>query len=58
MFPNASHFIFLSILSKFEFLKCANSLQLQCFILKDDQNFKSSPKIKFSHYLVLLYSKL
>jgi hypothetical protein len=37
------------------FLKCAYSLHIQCFILKNDQNFKSSLKIKISHSLILLY---
>jgi len=34
------------------FKKCVNSLHIQCFILKNDQNFKSSPKIKISDSLV------
>jgi hypothetical protein len=37
-----------------DFKKCAYYLNIQCFILKNDEKFKSSPKIKFSH-LVLLY---
>ncbi len=45
MFPNASFFLCYSLLNTYE--KCADSLQIQCFILKNDQNFKSSPKIKF-----------
>jgi hypothetical protein len=35
-----------------------DSLHIQCFILKNDQNFKSSPKIKFLHFFILLYFKL
>jgi len=39
-------------------LKVVNSLQIECFILKNDQKLKSSLKIKISHSLILLYSKL
>jgi hypothetical protein len=38
--------------------KCVDSLQIQYFILKTDQNFNSTPNIKISHSLALLYSKL
>jgi hypothetical protein len=41
-----------------KFLKCENSLQIQCFISKNDQNFKSSPKFKYSHSLILLNVKI
>jgi hypothetical protein len=43
---------------KMKILKCVDSLQIQYFILKIDQNFKPSPKIKISHSLVLLDRKL
>jgi len=52
------HFLFFIFNGIIIFLKCVDSLQIQCFIFENDQNFKSSPKIKFLHSLILLYSKL
>jgi predicted component of type VI protein secretion system len=58
-FPQCITFLFVSHYRiNMNLKKCVDSLQIQCFILKNDQNFKSSPKIKISHSLVLLYLKL